>query len=77
MLMGDSLAWMGWHRWERRWGPGYHSLKPPLQPTFVSWWGWNGNCSADSRLPSTSEYRCALLKKEGLGHFGSMLAFWC
>lgn len=37
----------------------------------------NGNYSADSGFPSPSEYRSALLEKEGLGHFGSVPAFWC
>lgn len=37
----------------------------------------NGKWSADSGLPSTPEYRCALLDKEGPRYFESLIAFWC
>ena len=70
----DGLAQVGEE------GPGGHFLscsETTLAASFGAPGGGNGNRSADSGFPSASEYRCALLKKESLGHFRSIPAVWC
>ena len=67
----DGLAQVGEE------GPGGHlsCSETMLAASFGALGGGNGNRSADSGFPSASEYRCAVLKKESLGHYTSSLVF--
>lgn len=69
----DGLAQVGEE------GPGGHlsCSETMLAASFGALGGGNGNRSADSGFPSASEYRCAVLKKESLGHFRFIPAVWC
>lgn len=78
MLRGTQCPrWPGTGvRRSRDWG---HHLSPSELNLAANTAALVGNRkpSADSKLPSPSEYRCVLLEKESLRHLISILAFWC